>query len=182
MLTGTEIMNMIYAGKISIDPNPTVVGPNSVDCTLHDVIVEYAPAAMREDGQYLDMKIDNPVVESIIPTQGMIFYPGRVYIASTRERISTNYFVPCVEGRSSVARLGISIHSTAGICDIGFDGRITLEITVAQAVKIYSGCRIAQLLFFAPVGSRDIRYKGKYQYQKSPTPSRMWKDWIDDDR
>ena len=82
-------------------------------------------------------------------------------------------FIAGIDGRSSVGRLGIVVHLTAGFGDIGFSGKWTLEISVIQPVRIYKGMEICQIYFHRADGDTDIRYTGKYLEQSDPTPSRM---------
>jgi len=107
-----------------------------------------------------------------IPEDGMILWPGILYLGRTVEVIGSSKFVPIVEGRSSVGRLGIHVHVTAGFCDIGFRGTITLEIHVVHPVRIYPNIPICQAYFLRPEGEIEL-YKGRYQDQVDPTPSRF---------
>jgi dCTP deaminase len=82
-----------------------------------------------------------------------------------------------IEGRSSIGRLGIRIHATAGFGDIGFSGNWTLEIDVVQPVKIYAGIEICQIFYHTTLGGLTKTYKGKYQGSKLPLPSAIWKEF-----
>lgn len=123
----------------------------------------------------LDMKTNNETVEITIPEEGLILYPGILYIGRTVERTWTDKFIPMINGRSSGGRLGISIHICAGFGDVGFDGTWTLEITVVEPIRIYPNTEIAQVCFFKPCGKirkKDL-YKGRYLGQESATASRF---------
>lgn len=166
MLTGPEIERQVALGRIVIDPwSNANVGPNSVDVHLHPEIAVYAVFL-------LDAKVNNPVARFAIPATGYVLRPGRLYLARTVERTYTPFHVPQISGRSSIGRLGIRIHATAGFGDVGFDGTWTLEIDVVYPVRVYPGLRIAQVYFSEPVG--ELRqYAGSYQGQVNATPSRM---------
>ena len=120
----------------------------------------------------LDMKAENETHKLEIPEDGLILWPGILYLARTVETIGSNAFVPIVEGRSSVGRLGIHVHVTAGFCDLGFRGTITLEIHVIHPVRIYPGLPLCQTYFLEPRGEIEL-YKGRYQNQVEPTASRF---------
>jgi len=110
-----------------------------------------------------------------IPPQGLILYPGVLYLGSTVERTITQGLVPCIEGRSSLGRLGLGSHVTAGFGDDGFDGHWTLELTVVHPLRIYAGMKICQIAYTELTGERSP-YKGKYQGQRGPRPSGLWKE------
>ncbi len=141
------------------------VGPNSVDVTL-------APELRVYGLKTLDCREENHSFPLTIPGDGFIINPGTLYIASTVERSECHGLVPVLNGRSSIGRLGISVHVTAGFGDDGFSGTWTLEITCVHAVRIYAGMRIAQLAFFTLEGERKP-YTGRYAGQQGPTASRM---------
>lgn len=171
ILTGEEIVRMQKAGRLLIDPfNAAWAGPNSYDLTLADELRVYTPLV-------LDMRHDNPAATVRIPPEGLILYPGELYLGSTVERCGSKEFVTCVEGRSSVGRLGIQVHLTAGVGDIGFTDRWTLEITVVKPVRVYAGVRVCQALFFVAQGESSRRYRGKYLDQAGAVTSQMYKDF-----
>ena len=118
------------------------------------------------------MRAENRTETLTIPEDGLMLYPGVLYLGRTIECIGSNCFVPIVEGRSSVGRLGISVHVTAGFCDLGFKGTITLEMHVIHPVKIYPNVPICQAYFLKPEGAIEL-YKGRYQGQVEPTASRF---------
>lgn len=175
ILSDWDIANAIGRGVIKIDPmKHEDIRTNSVDVHLSDVLVIYK-------SQIIDAKKDNPVFPTIIPKHGLTLTPGILYLGSTIEYTEAHEHVPFLEGKSSVGRLGISVHSTAGVGDVGFCGHWTLEISVIQPVRVYAGMPIAQLLFFE-VKSKPVRMYGangsKYQQQgEKPVPSMMWKNF-----
>lgn len=174
-LTGAEIVAQHKAGRIILDPfNPHHVGPNSVDVTLSNKMLWYPEME-------LDMKKE-PVTNSFtIPEEGWQLKPGHLYIGCTNERAGSDHYATTIAGRSSVGRLGIFIHVTAGFGDIGFKGRWTLEIVCIKPVMIYPNVRIAQVAFDRVEGQiDDLRYRGTHggRYQgEGPEPSRFWKDF-----
>lgn len=175
MLTGNEIRIQIESGGIVVRPyDETCIGPNSYDVHLGDRLVVYREAI-------LDARRENRTRELRIPDDGLVLYPGRLYLGRTVEYTESPNFIPMYEGRSSLGRLGITSHITAGFGDIGFKGSWTLEITVVQPVRIYKGMRFGQLYWHKPDGAVVQRYSGKYQGQDEVTPSRLYKDreWED---
>lgn len=122
----------------------------------------------------IDMKSKNGTIKFTIPDEGYILQPGILYIGRTEERTFTDKFIPMINGRSSVGRLGISIHVCAGFGDIGFDGTWTLEIFVIEPVRIYPHVEIAQVCYFNPCGKVKNLYKGRYQKQEDATASRFY--------
>lgn len=171
ILTGDAIVAAYRAGNLVIDPfDESRVGPNSYDVTLSSELRVYS-------GLTLDMKKDNDSVLFVIPDEGLILYPGGLYLGSTVERVGSDHYVTYLDGRSSVGRLGIQIHCTAGRGDLAFTGRWTLEILVAKPVRVYAGVKIGQATFHTVEGTRSRLYKGKYVPIEGAVPSRMWQDF-----
>lgn len=123
----------------------------------------------------LDMKREPLVDEFDIPEDGYILSPGRLYLGTTIERTGSQAFIPSIEGRSSVARLGMVIHITASSGAVGFDGHWTLEIVVEHPLRVYAGVEVCQIAFTRPQGV-IVPYSGKYQGQSGPQPSKLWKE------
>ena len=174
----------------AIDVNPfeeSHLGPNSLDVCLDDSMLIYPTTQISKNGDarwWLDPNEENLTREHPLQSDGVWFLePGRLYLASTRERTVTCGVVPYLDGRSSIGRLGIQIHMTAGRGDDGFGESLwacggcawTMEISVLHKVVLRPGDRIGQLTFMEMKGSRKP-YKGRYSYQEGPTPSRFWKD------
>ena len=190
VLTGPEIKRQIDAGTIHIAPfTPAHLGPNSYDMTLNAKLLVYDLAPGPDGKIALDMKRDNPVREITIPAEGLVLEPGTLYIGCTNETATSKAFVPMFEGRSSIGRLGINTHITAGFGDVGWgylpdaDGNLvcqfptwTLEIEVVHAIRVYPGVRIGQVYFIRPEGTLSF-YKGKYTAQKEPQASRLFRDF-----
>ena len=131
ILTGNEIKLQREAGNIIIsDWDETRLGPNSYNLRLSPELVAYKEAV-------LDPKQDNRTGRLVIPEEGLVLHPGRLYLAKTVEYTETHNLVPMLVGRSSIGRLGIFVHVTAGFGDVGFSGNWTLELTCVQPVRVY---------------------------------------------
>lgn len=175
MLTGAEILKNVKSGKIIITPfSEKQLNPNSYNLRLEGKLLEYA----LDEGGYLDSRKRNPTKSIIIGPNGYILQPGHFYLGSTIEYTDSGNYIPCISGRSSVARLGIEIHRTAGFGDIGFRGTWTLEITTPVPVKVYQGQEICQIYYESPEGDipDKFRYHGKYLDQKEVTESKLYLD------
>lgn len=178
-LTGAEIVRQMIMGNIEIeDFDMTRLNPNSYNLILDNVFKTYRPIYQsnnkNDHNMYLDMLKENPFEEFIIPDTGFALMPGKVYIATTKERTFTSKFQPVIDGRSSVGRLGISVHQTAGFGDIGFDGKWTLEITAIQPIIIYPNVPICQISFVVPAGDTSLQYNGRYQHQTEAQTSKFY--------
>lgn len=171
MLSGLEILRRMEIGDISIVPfKKERLNPNSYNLTLSNKLKIYTQ-------EILDSKSNNNYEEIIIPEDGYLLKPGILYIGSTNEFTSTENLVPCISGRSSIGRLGISIHITAGFGDNGFSGTWTLEIAVIQPVIIYPNMEIAQIYYFPIDGDNSMKYEGRYLNQIDPETSRLYKSY-----
>lgn len=175
MLTGPEIVRQMAQGRITIYPLiPDRINPNSVDLTLDDRLLTYVV------GDYetpcLDLRTQPETKELRIPSGGWVLWPGKLYLGSTIEVVGSNHYVPSVEGKSSLGRFGMACHVTAGFVDVGWEGTLTLELTVVHPLRIYAGMRICQVCFH-PVDGEIRLYRGKYQGDRGPVPSRSYKDF-----
>jgi len=166
MLTGSKILEEVERGGIKITPfEKKQLNPNSYNVRLGHTLKVYTE-------EVLDFEKDNPSRTIIIPKEGFTLQPGELYIGNIVERVASDKYISAVDGRSSVGRLGILIHATAGFGDIGFDGNYTLEIFCIKPVKIYPEMLIGQVYFSEPYGDVDFLYRGRYQGQTEPTTSR----------
>ena len=176
ILTDRQILNEMKKGTIIIKPfNRKFLGSNSYDVHLGDWL------AMYKD-EILDAKQHNKVHHFKIPREGLILVPSKLYLGVTLEYTETHNHVPFLEGKSSIGRLGIDIHATAGKGDIGFCNTWTLEISVRQPVRIYAGMPIGQLIYFVVDGEVEMPYNKKRnaKYNKrtvKPVESMMWKNF-----
>lgn len=170
ILSGKEIKKHI-GKEIIIEPfEESRINPNSYNLTLANELLVY-------DNDILDMKKLNATSNIIIPEEGLVLMPNRLYLGRTNEYTSTNHYVPMLEGRSSTGRLGLFIHVTAGFGDIGFAGYWTLEIFCVQPVKIYPNVEICQIYYHDIDGEYDLYKSGKYQNNKGIQPSLMYRDF-----
>lgn len=176
ILSGKEILKEYKKGNIYIDDfDMKRLNPNSYNLRLHDELMIYSRGT-------LDMKEPNEYSTIKIPKDGITLLPNVLYLGRTMERTRTDCFVPMLEGRSSVGRLGIYIHVTAGFGDVGFDGFWTLEISCIQPVVIYPGVDICQIYYHTIKGEYEKYGKsGKYQGNTGIQPSMMWKDFDRDE-
>ena len=172
ILSGKEIQKRIN-NDIIIEPFiEQRINPNSYNLSLHNELLLYKDSI-------LDMKKDNRVDRIIIPPSGLILNPNRLYLGRTVEYTETKNLVPMLEGRSSIGRLGLFVHVTAGFGDVGFKGYWTLEIFCVQPVKIYPNVEICQIYFHTLEGDYDNYTSSKYQNNKSIQPSMLYKDFSD---
>lgn len=175
ILSDKKILESIENGEIVIDPfRPDCLGTNSYDVHLGKYLAIYAE---RE----LDARKHNRVEELEIGPEGILLQPGILYLGVTEEYTETHNSVPFLEGKSSVGRLGIDIHATAGKGDVGFCNTWTLEISCVQPVRVYAGMPIGQLIYFKVDGDIDQFYHSKKgakynERTQKPVESMMWKN------
>lgn len=129
----------------------------------------------RYTDEPIDMNKNNETIELTIPEDGLILYPGILYIGRTVETTTSDKFIPMINGRSSIGRLGMFVHISAGFGDIGFKGTWTLEISVVEPLRIYPNTEIAQVAFFTPKGKISNLYNGRYQFQYNAGASKFYK-------
>ena len=170
ILSGKEIIER-KEKDILIDPfNENQVNPNSYNLRLHNELLVY-------DSPVLDMKEDNPATKIVIPEEGLVLESKKLYLGRTMEYTETQNLVPMLEGRSSVGRLGLFVHITAGFGDVGFKGYWTLEIFCVQPIKIYPSIEICQIFYHSVEGDYTPYESGKYQDNKDIQTSMLYKDF-----
>ncbi len=175
ILSDKEILKQIQKGTIVIEPfKNECLGSNSYDVHLSKYLAIYKNAV-------LDSKFENELIELEIGEEGFVLQPGELYLGSTIEYTETHEFVPFLEGKSSVGRLGIDIHATAGKGDVGFCNHWTLEISVTRPVRVYAGMPIGQIIYFMVNGEviNPYHLKSSAKYRtKNPKPvgSMMYKN------
>ena len=183
-LSDTAIREAHETGHIVITPwRESCVNPHSYDVHLAKTLSEYVDTE-------LDCAKDHRVVDHDIPEDGYVLYPGRLYLGVLEEYIKCYSHVPRLCGKSSVGRLGMVVHKTAGEIDIGFAGHITLEITVVLPLRVYAGMPVGQLTFHtvhgevaSPYGAaRGSKYSQPSGYEAHPMPvaSRMYLNMNED--
>ena len=176
ILSDKQILAEMKAGSIVIKPfNRKYLGSNSYDVHLGKGLAMYKE-------EILDAKVHNHIHHFTIPPEGIILVPSKLYLGVTEEYTETHAHVPFLEGKSSIGRLGIDIHATAGKGDIGFCNTWTLEISVRQPCRIYAGMPIGQLIYFTVNGEIEVPYNKKRgaKYNKRsnrPVESMMWKNF-----
>lgn len=170
ILSGREIQKQL--GKtIMIDPfDEKRLNPNSYNLRLYHQLMTYTRPT-------LDMKTPNPTETFTIPEDGLLLEPSKLYLGRTVEFTETKSYVPMLEGRSSVGRLGLFVHVTAGFGDVGFAGFWTLEMFCVQPVRIYPNVEICQIYYHRIDGDYDLYHSGKYQNNKGIQPSLLYKDF-----
>lgn len=175
ILSDKKILEAIKDGQIVIEPfDRSCLGTNSYDVHLGKHLALYRD-------QILDAKKHNEVDHFKIPEEGYVLEPGTLYLGVTEEYTETHNSVPFLEGKSSVGRLGIDIHATAGKGDVGFCNTWTLEISVTQKVRVYAGMPIGQLIYFMVEGDIENYYNKKKNAKYNtrtilPVESMMWKN------
>lgn len=170
ILSGLEIKKQI-GSNIIIDPyDEKNVNPNSYNLTLHNELMVY-------DEDVLDMKKPNKTSKVLIPPEGLVLETHKLYLGRTIEYTETHDLVPMLEGRSSIGRLGLFVHITAGFGDVGFCGYWTLEIFAVQPIRIYPGVEICQVFYHTIDGDYENYNSGKYQKNRGIQPSLMYKDF-----
>jgi dCTP deaminase len=196
ILSGPRIEQMVKEGWIEIDPfDRTRVNPASIDLTLGREVAVYERWSLylSVDGQLrspdsclsasdeeMDVKEEPKVLRYAMGDGGLLLRPGILYLMHTAERVKTNEFVPVLDGKSSIGRLGIVIHLTAGYGDPGFDGQYTLEVTAVHPVRVYAGMRFCQMRFHELSGPQlNYQETGNYQGDDAhgPVPSKAFKQF-----
>jgi dCTP deaminase len=185
VLSDRTIRRLLDEGRIEIEPyDASLLQPSSVDVRVDRFFRVFHNARYP----YIDVKEPQEELTELVEIdeeRPFILHPGEFVLASTLERIRLpDDLVARLEGKSSLGRLGLLIHSTAGFIDPGWDGHVTLELSnVANLpVTIYPGMKIGQISFVQlsepaamPYGSEELG--SKYQDQRGPTPSRYWKNF-----
>jgi len=174
ILSGKEIESRID-NDIIIEPfDKKRINPNSYNLSLHNELLIYKDST-------LDMKKDNEVEKLTIPSGGLVLETNRLYLGRTVEYTETKNLVPMLEGRSSIGRLGLFVHVTAGFGDVGFKGFWTLEIFCIQPVKIYPSVEICQVYYHTIEGEIKNYSSQKYQNNQGIQSSLLFKDFKSED-
>jgi dCTP deaminase len=185
ILSDHTIREELAAGRIVIDPvDGSDIQPSSVDLHLDRYFRVFRNHTMR----VIDVKEDQEELTELVEIDlddSFILHPGEFVLGSTLERVTLPVdLVARLEGKSSLGRLGLLIHSTAGFVDAGFDGHLTLELSnVANLpITLYPGMKIGQISFLRMTTPADVPYGSaavgsKYQGQRGPTPSRYFENF-----
>lgn len=170
ILSGLEIKKRLGKDIFISDFNEKQLNPNSYNLRLHNELLVYKDPV-------LDMRIDNPTEKIIIPEEGYVLQPGVLYLGRTVEYTITKNLVPMIDGRSSVGRLGMEVHVSAGVGDVGFAGFWTLEIQVVHPLRIYPFVEICQIYYHTIEGEFEEYKSDKYQNNTGIQSSQMFKDF-----
>ena len=185
ILSDHTIREELAAGRIGIDPlDESCIQPSSVDLRLDKLFRVFLNHTMPVIDVKQDLEDLTRLVE-IGDGDAFILHPGEFVLGSTFERVTLpDDLVARIEGKSSLGRLGLLIHSTAGFIDAGFSGHITLELSnVANLpITLYPDMKIGQVSFLRMTTPADVPYGSaragsKYQGQRGPTPSRYWENY-----
>src|SRR5277367_2015130 len=169
ILSGNEIRARLN-GDIVIEPFvEQQLNPNSYNLRLHNELLAYEEIV-------LDMRRPNRFRRHTIPPEGLVLDPNRLYLGRTIERTETHNLVPMLGGRSSIGRLGLFVHVTAGFGDVGFCGYWTLEMFAVQPVRIYPNVQICQIFYHQIDGDVTEYQSNKYQDNHDIQPSLLFKE------
>jgi dCTP deaminase len=172
ILSGNEIRERL-GRDIVIDPfDELQLNPNSYNLKLHDELIVYEEIV-------LDLRRPNRHRRLMIPPEGLVLNPNQLYLGRTVERTETHNLVPMLEGRSSIGRLGLFVHITAGFGDVGFRGYWTLEMFAVQPIRIYAGVEICQMFYHTLEGEATEYCSTKYQNNSDIQPSLIYKEFED---
>ncbi|TAE76035.1 MAG: dCTP deaminase [Bacteroidetes bacterium] len=171
ILSGLEIEKKL-GKEIIIEPfDKNRLNPNSYNLRLHNKLLRYKNPT-------LDMKTAHETEEIIIEEDGILLQPNELYLGRTIEYTESHDCVPMLEGRSSVGRLGLFIHITAGFGDVGFCGYWTLEIFCIKPIRVYPNVEICQVYYHDIKGEYEKYQSNKYQHNQEVQPSMLYKDFI----
>lgn len=171
ILTGNKIFESLKCQDILIEPfKDKNVSTNSYDLTLGAKYIRYLDPV-------LDPQKYNKFEECIIPDDGLILNPGDFILGETLETIGSDKFVPIIHGKSGVARKGLFVHITANLVDLGYVGKVTLQLYATQRIIIHKDMSIAQVSFWVPKGDITL-YSGKYQNGLGPQASKIYVDGV----
>ncbi|MEU1307788.1 dCTP deaminase [Streptomyces cinnamoneus] len=169
ILTGPQITREHALGRLVLTPfDEEQVQPNSYNLALGPTLVRYTDAV-------LDTRRENAFETIPIPDEGFVLTPDRIYLGASVEVLGSDHFVPVIRSRSGAARLGMFVHVTADLIDIGSTGQTTFQLHAVQPVRVHAGDRLAQVTFWRPQG-KVVLYDGKYQGSKGPQPSQIHRD------
>ncbi len=169
ILTGNEIKAQIGKNIVISPFDDELLNPNSYNLRLHNELLVYEEIV-------LDMRRPNRFRRYTIPEEGFVLNPHQLYLGRTVERTETHNLVPMLEGRSSIGRLGLFVHVTAGFGDVGFCGYWTLEMFAVQPVRIYPGIPICQIFYHSLSGDITEYRSDKYQDNDDIQPSLLFKE------
>ncbi|HIP33990.1 MAG TPA: dCTP deaminase [Bacteroidia bacterium] len=191
ILLKRDIEKAFKKGKIIFTGDlKKAINPNSINVKLGAKLKTYTPVKIKKtkygkrivkinnNEVILDCKSNNKVYSIDIPMDGLILDPSIFYLGHTVEKGGSDFYVPMYEGRSSLARLGLISHFSAGFGDIGFKSQWTLEISVKEPLKVYPDMDIGQIYFVKGSSKKtNDLYIGKYSNQSGVQPSKLHEDF-----
>jgi dCTP deaminase len=170
ILTGNKILEEVNNNKIKISPfDKDRITTNSYDLSLGDTIIRYT-------SKVLDPKQKPEYEEIKIPEEGLVLQAGDFVLGHSVEIFGSDNYVPLIHGKSGIARMGLFVHVTADLIDIGSLGDSTFQLFATLPVRLFPNILIAQISFWVPFGDINL-YDGKYQNSKGPQPSYMYRDF-----
>lgn len=173
ILTGPEILCQQALGRIQIDPfRADQINPNSYNFRLGPILKRYRNLE-------LDVRVKQEAETLEIPPEGFVLQPERIYLGHTEEVMGSDHYVPIIRGRSSTARIGLFVHVTADLIDIGSHNQWTLQLHAVQPLRVYAGMVIGQVTFWEVEGEIAL-YAGKYQGSMGPRESEVYRDFLED--
>ncbi|WP_040067560.1 dCTP deaminase [Pseudomonas batumici] len=171
ILTGNKIRDEIVAGNIIVDPFvDSQLSTNSYDLRLGYRYLKY-------EGGVIDPKKQHAYEIHDIPAGGLQLEAGDFLLSESLEVIGSNHFVPIIHAKSGTARVGLFVHITADLIDIGSIGKTTFQLYATLPVKVYPEMLLAQVSFWRPEGQITL-YRGKYQNTTGPQPSKTYLDYM----
>ena len=177
ILAKKHLMKYAKSGKIHVEPfDPEMVGVNSIDVRLGNTVKVLQMNAV----DHIDPALPQRYLEIPLSNSGTILYPQNCYLGHTLEEIGSDYYVPIYEGRSSIGRMFLASHITAGFGEIGFKSQWTLEIKVSMPIKVYPGMKIGQVFFVKPSDTSIMygkNHAAKYAGQRGPQESLIYREF-----
>ena len=170
ILTGKKIREEVDSGRVRIVPfEERHLTTNSYDLALGNTYLTYGD-------EILDPRVKPKSELGRIPQSGLQMSPGDFLLGESHERIGSDFYVPKIHAKSGIARLGLFVHITADLIDIGSYGKTTFQLHATLPVVLYPGMLIAQVTFWRPEGGISL-YTGKYQGSDGPQPSKTYLDY-----
>ncbi|MCG8329457.1 MAG: dCTP deaminase [Chitinophagales bacterium] len=170
ILTKSEIAKNIDNGKIKITPFcPRQLSTNSYDLRLGETIIRYKE-------EIINPKEEPDFNKILLKEEGLQLDAGEFILGHSDEKVGSDHFVPILHGKSNTARLGLFVHVTADLIDIGYFGNFTFQLYATTPIRIFPNMLIAQVSFWVPLGDIEL-YQGKYQYSNGPQTSKIYKDF-----